>query len=83
MGLPVILTSQSQDDLRSIVSYIARDDSERARTFGYLLIDKALSIGPMPERGRVVPEVNDPAVREIGLAASLFSDGLGDGPSLC
>src|SRR2546423_13199437 len=65
MGFPVILTPQSQDDLRDIVSYIARDNSERARAFGYLLIDKALSIGPMPERGRVVPELNDPAVREI------------------
>ena len=65
MGFPVILTPQSQDDLRSIVSFIAKDDPERAKAFGYLLIDKALSIGPMPERGRVVPELNDPAVREI------------------
>lgn len=65
MGLHVVLTPQSQADLRSIVSYIASDDPERARSFGYLLIDKALSIGAMPERGRVVPELNDPAVREI------------------
>ena len=65
MGLPVILTPQSQDDLRSIVSYIARDDPVQAKAFGYLLIDKSLSIGPMPERGRVVPELSDPAVREI------------------
>lgn len=65
MGFPVILTPQSHDDLRGIVSYIARDNSERARAFGYVLIDKALSIGPMPERGRIVPELNDPAVREL------------------
>src|SRR4051812_41021679 len=65
MGLPVVLTPQSQDDLRSIVSYIARDDPVRAKSFGYLLIEKSLSIGPMPERGRVVPELSDPAVREI------------------
>ena len=42
MGWPVILTPQSQDDLREIVSYIARDSSERARKFGNTLIDKAL-----------------------------------------
>jgi toxin ParE1/3/4 len=65
MGCPVILTPQSQDDLRHIVAYIARDNKERARSFGYLLIDKALSIGSMPERGRVVPELNNPAVREL------------------
>src|SRR5690349_2777720 len=65
MGVPVILTPQSQEDLRNLVRYIAKDNPERARTFGYELIDKALSIGLMPERGRVVPELKDAAVREI------------------
>ena len=65
MGWPVILTPQSQDDLREIVIFIARDNPERARTFGNLLVDRALSIGPHPEKGRVVPELDDPAVREI------------------
>jgi toxin ParE1/3/4 len=65
MGLPVILTPQSQDDLREIVGHIASDSPERARAFGNLLIDKALSIAPLPERGRVVPEVADPSVREL------------------
>ena len=65
MGLPVILTPQSQQDLRNIVRHIVTDNPERARAFGHLLIDKALSIGPLPERGRVVPELNDPSVREI------------------
>lgn len=65
MGWPVILTPQSQDDLREIVLYIARDSPERARRFGHLLVDTALSLGAQPERGRVVPEQDDPAVREI------------------
>jgi plasmid stabilization system protein ParE len=65
MGIPVILTPQSQEDLRSIVWHIARDNPERARAFGHQLIDKALSIGALPERGRVVPELNDPSVREL------------------
>ena len=51
MGWPVILTPQSQDDLREIVSYIARDSPDRARRFGNTLIDKALSIGTFPEMG--------------------------------
>lgn len=65
MGFPVILTPQSQDDLAHIVRYIAKDNPEKARAFGNLLIDKALSVGTLPERGRLVPEVNDPTVREI------------------
>jgi toxin ParE1/3/4 len=65
MGLAVILTPQSQDDLREIVERIASDNPERARSFGNQLIDKALSLGPLPERGRVVPEADDPAVREL------------------
>ncbi len=65
MGWPVILTRQSQDDLREIVSFIARDSSAHARRFGNELIDQALSIGQFPEMGRVVLELNDPAIREI------------------
>jgi plasmid stabilization system protein ParE len=65
MGWPVILTDQSQFDLREIVSFIARDNPERARSFGKELIDQAISIGDFPEIGRAVPELGDPAVREI------------------
>jgi plasmid stabilization system protein ParE len=46
-------------------SYIAQSNPERARTFGYELIDRALSIATFPERGRVVPEIKEAAVREI------------------
>ena len=65
MGWPVILTEQSQHDLREIVVFIARDSSDRARRFGNELIDQALSIGNFPEMGRTVPEFGDPSVREI------------------
>jgi toxin ParE1/3/4 len=65
MGWPVILTPQSQDDLREIVSFIAQDDRETAQAFGNTLLDKALSISEHPEIGRVVPEQDDSAVREI------------------
>ena len=65
MGWPVILTPQSQNDLREIVCYIARDSPERARRFGNLLIDQALSLGSFPEIGQIVPEIGDASVREI------------------
>ena len=65
MDWPVVLTPQSQDDLREIVTFIPRDSPEQARAFGNLLVDKALALGLQPEMGRVVPEQDDPAVREI------------------
>ncbi|WP_131989275.1 type II toxin-antitoxin system RelE/ParE family toxin [Chthoniobacter flavus] len=65
MGWPVTLTEQSQRDLQEIVSFIARNNPERARTFGNELISQALSIGDFPAMGRIVPELGDPAVREI------------------
>ncbi len=65
MGLPVILTPQSRNDLKRIVSYIARHNPERARSFGNQLIDRALAIGNFPESGRTVPEIKDTAVREV------------------
>jgi len=49
MDFKVILTPQAQDDLREIVSFIARNNSIRARTFGNELIDKALSLASLPE----------------------------------
>ena len=65
MGFKVILTPQSVNDLEEIVTFIAKDNSDRARTFGNDLIDRALSIAAFPERGRVVPEIGESAIREI------------------
>ena len=65
MGGKVILTPQSIDDLKEAVVFIALHNPERARTFGNELIDRALALATFPERGRVVPEIGEPAVREI------------------
>jgi plasmid stabilization system protein ParE len=65
MGFKVILTPQSQADLREIVSFIAQDNPERAKSFGHELIGRALTLGSLPERGRMVSEISKPSVREI------------------
>ena len=65
MGFKVIFTPQSLNDLEVIVTFIAKNNSDRARTFGNELIDRALSVAVFPERGRVVPEIGDRSVREI------------------
>jgi plasmid stabilization system protein ParE len=65
MGCKVILTPQSLDDLRGIVVFIAQQNPARAMAFGNELIDHALTLVELPERGRVVPEISEPGVREI------------------
>ncbi len=64
MDFKVILTPQSLDDLENIVTFIAKDNPGRARTFGNELIDRALATSAFPELGRVVPEIGEPSVRE-------------------
>jgi toxin ParE1/3/4 len=65
MGFKVILTPRCLDDLRDIVTFIAKDNPDRARTFGNELIDRALAVANFPELGRVVPEIGEPTVREV------------------
>jgi plasmid stabilization system protein ParE len=59
MGFKVILTPQSLDDLTKIVTFIARDNSGRARTFGNELVDRALATAAFPELGRMEPEIGE------------------------
>ena len=66
----VILTAQSQEDLREIVAFIARNNPERARTSGNTLIDQALLLGMQPEMGCVVPEQDDPAINKPGASGN-------------
>jgi plasmid stabilization system protein ParE len=65
MGHQVILTPRAIEDLRAIVEFIAADNPGRALTFGEELLERALSLGEWPNAGRMVPEIHDPAVREL------------------
>ena len=60
-------TSQAADDLEDIAEYIARDSEQYARL---LVIDVLAAVDRLesfPLSGRVVPETNDPVIREIPL----------------
>jgi toxin ParE1/3/4 len=65
MGVPVVFTQQSEEDLSEIVAYIAKDDAHRAELFGYELVTKALTLADFPEMGRKVPECRNPKFREL------------------
>jgi toxin ParE1/3/4 len=65
MGFKVVFTPQSLEDLKEIVSFIAKDNPERASAFGHQLIDRALSVDNFPEAGPVVRDIGDPMIRQI------------------
>ncbi len=53
------------DDLDQIADFVARDSEYYAAAFVRRIRDTARSMDVFSERGRVVPELGDPNVREI------------------
>ena len=65
MDYQVVLSHSSRKDLQDIVRYISLDDSSKALRFGRFLIHHAKGLAKFPEQGRVVPEFENDAIREI------------------
>ena len=65
MDYRVVLSPSARADLRDIVRYISFDAPERALQFGLFLISRTQLLAQSPELGRVVPEFEDPFIREI------------------
>lgn len=63
----VVFGQRSRADLREVVEYIARASRSNAvaEAFGKALIERALSLKHFPERGRMVPELGRPEIREV------------------
>lgn len=61
----VIWTDPAWDDLEAAADYIARDSEYYAAAFVQEVKDAAESLSEMAERGQVVPEWRDPAIREL------------------
>ena len=59
------LARQAALDIQEITEYIARDSIENATRFADELFEVCRSIPDLPERGRVVPEVGQPQIREV------------------
>ena len=65
MAHKIIWSLQARDDLREIVTFIAADNPTVAESFGFRLMSKVDLLANFPQLGRVVPEENDEAIREI------------------
>ena len=64
MDFKVFLSPEALSDLEHIVAYIALDNPAAAERMGNHLLDAALSLNSLPERGRMVPEFRRPELRE-------------------
>ena len=58
-------TAQAAEDLDCIAQYIARDSPHHGSLFVANLLKAVERLESFPSSGRIVPEVNDPAIREI------------------
>jgi plasmid stabilization system protein ParE len=60
-------TRHAKRQLRHIHDYIAQDSPLYARRVSEELVKRTIGLDQLPRKGRMVPELNDDAVRELGL----------------
>ncbi|MEK6673459.1 MAG: type II toxin-antitoxin system RelE/ParE family toxin [Nitrospirota bacterium] len=58
-------TGPAKLDLRDIHDYIARDSSFYAASFVIEVREASRSLNEFSERGRIVPELSTPSIREL------------------
>lgn len=58
-------TTPAKLDLKDIHDYIARDSKFYALKVSQEIVNKSESLNQYPEIGRIVPEIDDPNVREL------------------
>lgn len=65
MARRVAWTETAWRDLEHVADYIAEDSPGYAAALVRRIRDRARSLEELAERGRVVPELDEPAVREL------------------
>ncbi|TVQ65885.1 MAG: type II toxin-antitoxin system RelE/ParE family toxin [Balneolaceae bacterium] len=63
--MEIVWTKQALQKLNKFVDYIARDDAATAEKWALKLIEKTDQLIEQPESGRIVPEYNEPNLREL------------------
>ena len=61
---PVVWSLSAQRGLEDVLAYIAGNSLDGARLVARRALEAADSFASLSERGRVVPEIQDPAIRE-------------------
>ena len=65
MARKVTWTKSARIDLEEVADYIGKDSPHYAGAFVREVRDAARSLVYLAERGRTVPEFNDPSIREL------------------
>lgn len=65
MARDVVWTETAWRDLEHVADYIAQDSPGYASAFVERLRDAASSLAELAHRGRMVPELGEPSVREL------------------
>lgn len=63
--MKVIWTPRAQQRLQEIRDYIARDQPDNAIRWVARVLDRGEQIGDQPRSGRIVPEYQREAIREV------------------
>ncbi len=58
-------TPKAKNDIYSIAEYISKDSEYNAKIFIRKLLDSTVRLNDFPFSGKIVPEYNDPNIREI------------------
>lgn len=61
----LIWTRRAIEDVHSIRQFIAQDSPHYAELVTQRLIVSVERLSTLPQSGRIVPEINDPTVREV------------------
>ena len=62
-------TPQAADDLEAIAEFIAADSPHYARLFAADVPPAVERLASFPRSGRIVPELDDPMIREVPLGS--------------
>ena len=65
MAHRVVWSEAALKDVDAIAAYIARDSPHYASAIVRKLLERARQLSAHPYSGRVVPELNDPSIREL------------------
>lgn len=65
MARKIIWSFEAAADLEAIADYIARDSSFYAASFVIEVREASRSLNEFSERGRIVPELSNPSIREL------------------
>ena len=63
--MTITWTFLARERLREVVSFIAKDNPEAAKRWSEDLFERVERLGAFPEMGRIVPELQKEAIREI------------------